>query len=194
MERNRVIRLAAVTNLYDSSGSSVTETVSDSLSFHADLLTEAGNVWRRLIQDQIAFTDKAASALSLLAGELAVAAGKREIKNKKVVPALKMQAAEAVKAQYYFRVDAAFRKWLLKPEAGQSAAERDRLCAEWREEALRIVRAVGREEVDKAGPAAMLGRWIEEDRKGVSVKQHYSTAEAYNRFNRKLKKLAEGGV
>jgi hypothetical protein len=189
-----LIRFSAVTAHYDSSGSSVTDTTSDSLSFHADLLTEVGGAWQLKIRDQIEFADKAAYALSILAGELAIAAGMREISNGKAVSADRMSAADKAKAQYYYRIDEAFRKWLLKPEAGQNADIRDELCSEWRTTAVRIARDVARKELDRAGSPAMTGRWVETEENGAASKRHYSAAEAYNRFDSRMKILTEGGA
>ena len=177
---DRLYRFTAVTLLYDSSGSSVTNTVSDSLSFHADLLSKAGEAWRERIEGQIHFTDKLAEAVGLLAGELAIAAGKREIENKKAVLPQRMSVAETAKAQFYFRVDAAFRQWLLLPNAGQGIDETEALCTQWKKTAKSIVCAQGQELVTEAGEAAFLGRWVKEEKSGRMI--HYSSAEAYNRF------------
>ncbi len=200
LENDRPLRFTTVGVEYDkNASSSVEKFIHDSLSFHADLLTEIGGVWQLRIKDQIEYTDKVAYHLSVLAGELATAAGKRETKkikgNKYVqMPAHLMKAAEAAKAQYYHRVDEAFRKWLLKPEAGQNAEMRDELCSEWKETAVRIAREVAREEIDRAGPPAMTGRWVETEKNGAATKRHYSAAEAYNRFDSRMKKLMEGGT
>ena len=180
LERERLMRFAAVSVLYDSSGSSVTNTVSDSLSFHVDLLTEAGYIWQKHIVDQVHLCDRLAFAVGELAGELAIAAGKRETENKKAVPASRMSAAEAAKEQYYYRIDTAFRQWLLRPKAGQIMEEITALCAEWQDTARRIAQTLGRELADGAGEAAFIGRWAESDSK--ETKYHYSTPEAFNKF------------
>lgn len=189
-----LIRLSAVTAHYDSSGSSVTDTISDSLSFHADLLTEVGGAWQMKIRDQIEFADKIANTLSVLAGELAIAAGKREISNGKALSADRMSVSEKAKVQYYHRIDEAFRRWLLKPEAGQSADTREALCAEWRNTVNSIAREVAGEEVNRAGPSAMMGRWVKTENDGAVPMRHYSAAEAYNRFDKYMKRLMEGGM
>ena len=79
LEMDRLSRFAAVSVLYDSSGSSVTNTVSDSLSFHADLLTEAGYVWQKRIVEQVHLTDSLADAVGLLAGELAAVLARQTV-------------------------------------------------------------------------------------------------------------------
>ncbi len=188
LDSKRVFRFAAVSALYDSSGSSVTNTVSDTLAFHADLLSAAGHIWRKNIEDQIQFCDALAYAVGTLAGELAVAAGKREVKDKKPVPPPRTTAAEAAQAQFYFRIDAPFRQWLLRPRADQPHEEMLALINEWHKTALQIVRELGNELVDAAGEAAFLGRWAEFDDK----KQHYSSAEAFRRFLGRTRKTEKG--
>ena len=183
LEPDCFFRFAAVSALYDSSGSSVINTISDSLSFHADLLGKAGQDWQTRIVDQIHFTEKLADALGLLAGELAVAAGKRETENKKLIPPQKMSVAETAKALFYFRVDGAFRQWLLLPKAGQGIDEKKALHEQWRETARNITISQGRELAEQAGEAAFLGRWVKPDGEKTI---HYSSAEAFNRFLRSV--------
>lgn len=186
IEKSRLIRFSTVGVFYDKNKSSVTNTVSDTLSFHADLLSDAGRDWQTRIEAQVQLCDRLASAVGTLAGELSVAAGKRETENKKLVPPPRMKVAEAAKAQFYFRIDASFRDWLLKPHAGQSINEVKALVEEWHETAGRIARDYGRELVDDAGEPAFLGRWVEIEK---DRKQHYSSPEAFNCFLGKLKNI-----
>ena len=191
LERDRLNRFAVVSVLYDNKGSSVENTVSDTISFHADLLTKAGHIWQRRIEDQVQLCDKLAEALGALAGELSIAAGRREIENRKTLPPQRMSVADIAKTQYYFRIDAAFRQWLLQPEAGQSGDEVERLCQSWRETARRIACNQGNELVESAGEAAFLGRWIEtEDKKGKRT-THYSSAEAFNHFLVRINRICK---
>lgn len=183
LEGESSARFAAVSVEYDIKGSSVLNTVSDTLSFHADLLGKAGQDWQTRIVDQIHFTDKLADALGLLAGELAVAAGKRETENKKLIPPQKMSVAETAKALFYFRVDGAFRQWLLLPKAGQGIDEKKAIHEQWRETARNIALAQGRELAEVAGEAAFIGRWIKSDNEKTT---HYSSAEAFNHFLRTI--------
>lgn len=192
LEADRLVRFSTVAVLYDSKNCSVVDSVSDTLSFHAQLLTEAGQVWREKIQEQIELTDKAARCVARLAGELALAAGKTEKENSRTVPTVRMTAAQAAEAQYYFRVDRAFRVWLLQPNAGQDGKTRDALCLEWRRTAVQLARHLGEELVSEAGPAAQPGRWIKDD---TGTRQtHISAAEAFNRFLYWLNKLEKEGV
>ncbi len=181
LERRRMLCIASVSALYDGSGSSVKNTVSDTLSFHMDLLTEAGYIWQRRIEKEISVCNELAGALGVLAGELALAAGKREFDKEKPRKPVDMTPAKAAKSQFYFRIDGAFREWLLRPQAGQEPEEREKICDEWRSTAEQIVRRQGRELVDEAGQAAFIGRQIE--------KRHYSSAEAYNRFSWKIGRI-----
>lgn len=190
LEDKTMLRFSTVSVLYDSSGSSVTNTVNDTLSFHLDLLTMAGRNWQVRIEDQVQFCDKLADALGMLSGELSIAAGKREIENKKTLPPQRMSVAEAAKTQFYYRIDAAFRQWLLRPRAGQDMDEVNAILDDWRDTAIRIARAQGKELVDEAGQAAFLGRWIESDDGKRSF--HISSAEAFNRFVGKINRYKRG--
>ncbi len=183
IEQEELTRFTAVSALYDSSGSSVTNTVSDTLSFHTDLLSAAGRHWQKLIEEQVHFCDKLADALGVLAGELSVAAGNREIEKKRPVPPAKMSSAEEAKAQFYYRIDVPFRQWMLSPQAGQSSDKVTELITEWQNKATRIVRELGKELVDEAGEVAFIGRWIKTD---DQAERHYSSAEAFNRFLGKI--------
>ena len=180
LEYDRLFRFTAVSALYDSSGSSVTNTASDTLTFHADLLTKNGLAWQKRIEEQIHLCDTLAEKLGTLAGELAIAAGKREIENQKTIIPQRMQAGEEAKIQFYYQIDEAFRKWLLLPKSGQTIDEMKELCMQWHDTALKIVRAQGKVLADSAGQAAFIGRWIPID--GGKRQVHYSTAEAFNRF------------
>ena len=178
-----LIRFNSVAILYDSKGFSVTNTVSDSLSFHAALLSKLGDEWRKLIDKQIELCDDIAEALAYLAGSIALAAGKRELKNGNPVKyPLSMQDAERVKSQFYFHIDADFRRWLLLPDVGQGAAERDKLCEVWNETAVRAAFKLGRSIIEEVGTTALLsGRQIDD--------KHYSAAEAYYSFSRRINGL-----
>ena len=86
LEADRILQFGMCAITYGSQNCGVDNSFSDSLSFHADLLAEAGSAWRMKIEDQIRFTDKVAFALAVLVGEIAVAAGKHEVERKTVVP------------------------------------------------------------------------------------------------------------
>ena len=188
LEREQLFQFASVSIEYADKKSSVANAVSDTLSFHADLLSAAGHVWQKNIEDQVQFCDALAFAVGTLAGELAVAAGKREVKDKKPVPPSRMAAAEAAQAQFYFRIDAPFRQWLLLPQANQPNEKKLALIIEWHKTALQIVRELGNELVDTAGDAAFIGRWAEFDNK----KEHYSSAEAFRHFLGRTRKIEKG--
>ena len=53
MEDGHLFLFSTVSALYDSSGSSVTNTVSDTLSFHASILSKAGGDWQKRIEEQV---------------------------------------------------------------------------------------------------------------------------------------------
>ena len=102
-----------------------------------------------------------------------------------------MRVAETAKTQFYFRIDAAFRQWLLLPKAGQDTDETKKLCTQWRETAYSIALAQGQKLVSEASEAAFLGRWIKNEGK-TETTTHYSSAEAFNRFIRTINKIRKG--
>lgn len=156
---------------YDSSqSSSITDSFSDALSFHADLLVEAGQTWIREINHQIALIEQAADRAGELAKNLGKAVGQREDEL--------ARASLSAKEQFYLTIDLPFRDWLLKLEPDQSADERMQLISSWQKQAWQAAMSLGRQLVDEKGDAAFMGRTVEENKK----KRHYSAPEAYRWF------------
>ena len=153
----------------------VTDTFTDTLSFHVDLLTEAGAIWRQIVEREIEICDHAAGLIGLLAERLDKAAGGGK--------------AGDAKAQFYSTIDAPFRDWLqrLKPEQTQS--ERNALQDEWAKTVRRIALRFGQELVDGSGVAAYVGRNVTEKVKGKNVTNHYSAPEAFGAFKYRINKL-----
>ncbi|MDD2359857.1 MAG: type I-E CRISPR-associated protein Cse1/CasA [Syntrophaceticus schinkii] len=150
----------------------VDDIFSDSLSFNADLLTNLGKNWVHRIINEINATDKLVDQVRWLAHNLARATGdgdKESLKKKK----------NAAKEQAYFRLDAPFRQWLegIVPERDSM----EETCKQWREQARRIVRELGKELVTQSGPQAFVGRVVV-DKKKKNKKQRYTSPEAYNQF------------
>ncbi len=69
-----------------------------------------------------------------------------------------------------------FRKWL--EEIDPVRDEMVTVCDQWWEQAKSIVRGLGKEIVEQAGPQAFVGRTIRENKK----EQRYTTPEAFNQF------------
>jgi CRISPR system Cascade subunit CasA len=136
------------------------------------LLTNLGKNWVHRIINEINATDKLVDQVRWLAHNLARATGdgdKESLKKKK----------NAAKEQAYFRLDAPFRQWLegIVPERDSM----EETCKQWREQARRIVRELGKELVTQSGPQAFVGRVVV-DKKKKNKKQRYTSPEAYNQF------------
>lgn len=165
------------------------DVLGDQITFHMNLITETGAVWQRLIERETARVDKFASAVGELAGDLEKAAGHVEQDSKgNVVPSRAMDCAKKARVLYYHKIDVPFREWLRKLDPAQSDVERDKLCDEWIDTAKQIALDMGGELVERAGDAAMLGRFIEE-KKGSKVKRHYSAPEAFIVFKHSINRI-----
>ncbi len=168
---NRLMTFRISCVRYDSSqSSSITDSFSDALSFHADLLIESGQEWIREINRQIALVESAANKVGDLAKDLGKAVGQREKELS--------NASLAAKEQFYLAVDLPFRDWLLKLDPAQDSDERSQLIATWQKQARLTAMAVGKQLVRDKGDAAFVGRTVEENKK----ERHYSSPEAYRWF------------
>lgn len=149
----------------------------DHLDFYVSLLEEAGKLWDKLVQDEIAQTEKAAWHLGMLAENLFKAAGGQPDSNAQT------SRKDLASQTYYGQVDIPFRKWLasIDPDLGDGETRRAEKDARWRREAYRIALEQGRKMVQNAGQAAFTGRWID----GI----FYSSPDAFNYFSWQLKKL-----
>lgn len=178
---NRIIHFSSVGVIYDKSGGSITDVVSDYLDFHVSLLKEAGKLWDKLIQDKIALTEKTGKLLGKLAEALFKAAGGK--------PGSNAQKARGLLASqtYYAAVDIPFRKWLasIDPELGDEEALRAEKDREWRNKALWLAKNQAEEMIEQAGNAAFKGRWVSEGKKEA----FYSSSTAYNCFLRDVKNV-----
>lgn len=165
------------------------DVLGDQITFHMNLITETGAVWQRLIERETARIDKLASAVGELAGDLEKAAGHVEQDSKgNVVPSRAMDCAKKARELYYHIIDVPFREWLRKLDPAQRDVERDKLRDEWIDTAKQIALDMGGELVERAGDAAMLGRFIEE-KKGSKVKRHYSAPEAFIVFKHSINRI-----
>ena len=140
-------------------------------------MEEAGKLWDKLVQDEIAQTEKAAWHLGMLAEDLFKAAGGQPDSNAQT------SRKDLASQTYYGQVDIPFRKWLasIDPDLGDGETRRAEKDAQWRREAYRIALEQGRKMVQNAGQAAFTGRWID----GT----FYSSPDAFNYFSWQLKKL-----
>lgn len=158
----------------------INDVFSDSLAFHAALLSEMGEAWRERVAEEVDRCEQLAYAVGELEVSLAKAAGGDAKPND-------------AKAQFYARVDQPFRRWLrsIDPETVEEAA-REKL-EEWQREAKRITGQLGEELVQSAGAVAFSGRFIKEKTKGKELARHYAAPEAYNRFTWRIHQIYKEG-
>lgn len=179
LPQNFIVHICAAALVYSSTKSSLSDAYSDAVSLHADLLAKAGRPWRTLILEEIAVCGKMEENLKILAENLAKAAGVcvEAPMGKKRLKADKKTVGEA----FYSRLDRPFRQWLTRLHAGQSEEERYSQRDQWRLRACRIAKELADEMVDRAGPTAFKGRRVQETR--------YSAPQAYNQFDKEMKKM-----
>lgn len=155
----------------------VNHVFSDRLTFHAELLTEAGAVGYAKAMEEIVRVEEAARYVAWLAADLNTAAGGRG----------KVQG-DLMKARFLDLIDAPFRRWLasLDPEAGYEALAEQQVA--WQQQARRLALQLSREMVDGTGVQAFVGRTVTVDRK-TDVKKMFSAPKAVNQFMGRLNRL-----
>lgn len=163
---------------YGANNSSIADIYDDSLSFYLGLLTEAGDILRNLVLDEISKCDDIAEMVGRLAADLVKAAGGRQGE------AVRLRA----KGEFYFRLDIPFRKWLSSLDSSQENVE-GKIAAQkrWRTIVREVAQSLGEELVENAGTAAFVGRMVTEKIKGKEVTNHYCAPEVYNKFSYHLK-------
>lgn len=156
----------------------VSHVFDDRLTFHAELLTEAGAVGYQKAAEEIARVETAAKYAGWLASDLDRAAGGRGTARE-----------DRAQERLFDWVDAPFRLWLasLDPDAGAEALLEQQIA--WREQARRLARQLGEEMVAQAGQKAFVGRTVKLKRNGKDEERHYSAPEAINLYMRRLNKL-----
>lgn len=161
----------------------VTDMFSDGITFQAGLLTEIGWVWRKVVEDEVQRCERAAYAVGLLASQLCKAAG----------GAGKEEAAstERAKAEFFFRVDEPFRRWLLTLDTSQTDTMRLEAQHEWHETLRSIALRLGRELAEAAGLSAYRGRTLMEGKTKNSEPVFYSSPKALGRFQGYISMLME---
>ena len=179
LSNNEKVRFRIASVQYGDKDFFVTDVFGDSLLFHSDLLTQAGYTCRKLALDEIKRCDTLAYYVGQLANELCLASGSDT----------KKSFEESPKTEIYYRLDEPFRIWLeqLNPD---DPDELDDLRKQWREQSEKIVMTYGKELADSAGPQAFIGRYVDQKENGKEIKKHYSTSEAYNKFQYLVRKTA----
>lgn len=176
LDRKTLIRFQITGVGYGDKDFFVTDTFSDSLTFHTALLDELGRRWRQKITDEIDRCGKLAQAVGNLAKNLDIAATDPDHAGKK-------NSAKAAREQFYFRLDQPFRRWLCDIDPAWDSETAEKHISQWRADAKRIAQTLGRQLVDQSGSAAFIGRMIKSSGSKVSEKEtYYSAPKVYNWF------------
>ena len=156
---------------------------SDSLTMHAELLSELGANWRAKIETEIDRCGKLANITAFLAQNLYVASGGSNSKKDKHFN----EIPNVVKSQLYYRFDLPFRAWLssIDPQIYDEKQKYDKQL-EWQSTARRITELYAQELVSETADTAIIGH--KEDGK------IYSSPRAMHIFRGQMKKIyGEGG-
>ncbi|MBO4865832.1 MAG: type I-E CRISPR-associated protein Cse1/CasA [Ruminococcus sp.] len=169
---------AVVYDLGQATSLPVIDAISDSLTFHSDLLTELGSSWRSKINDEIEKCEKAAKAVYSLSIDLQTSSG---------ASGEKLSGSDA-KMQFYDRIDRPFRLWLksIEPSSGYINDK----CKELDDKLFLIAKRFGEELADQSGNNAIFGRYTKPDKDRNQVT---SSAVAMNYFVGKIKKIFNKG-
>lgn len=152
-ERNKIM-FRSVSVQYSKQNRTIADTFSDSLVFHSDILNkQKWMVWGRRIENEVRKCDNLARLIEELSRKLNLSAGLEH-------------SGEEAKAEFYRKIDIPFRRWLeeLEPqnESEKSTDYEERKCEEWHKMATSIARQVAEHLMDDLGPAAFVGRRVEE--------------------------------
>ena len=181
LDRHSLIRFRITSAQYDEKNCSVTDVFSDSLSFHADLLTELGRMWQIMVTQEIELADQIANEVGYLAANIGKAAGGDGASGR-----------QTAKEQFYHRLDVHFRDWLRSLDPDHDEDEREACRQAWRATLQRMALAQAGDMVAAAGDRALVGRTLTERYKGKEDTRHYSAPEAYNWFIYKINHLMKG--
>lgn len=179
LEKKRMSRFMVASVQYGDKDFFVEDVFSDSLSFHLDLLTDAGADWVEAVEAEIRLTDKVAAAVLYLGMDIDKAAGGDG-------DALGKQ----LKEQFYDRIDVPFRRFLEAVDPQDDEDQMHERLERWHEEEWRIAYGIAREIVSQEDRANfIIGNTIKEKQNGKDVSNRYSVPEAYKRFKNQINRL-----
>lgn len=188
LPRKRIQTFGVICVRYDSSqSSSITDSFSDNVAFHIDILSDSGKFWREEIVNQIAKIDKAAWLLGEFVSRLRRSDG--------LDPKQDEAPAEAAKQAFYYVIDRVFREWLVNIDADQDAEERNAVAVELEKSVRAAALNIGRQLVEQAGPGSFIGRSVSDKKKKVQA--HYSAPQAFMWFRNNIFELyptVKGGM
>ena len=158
----------------------VIDVISDSLTFHAKLLEDVGEIWRKRIILEIKKCDDAAKQISKLYRELQFVNGRRD-KDSNITQSGETEA----KMQFYSNIDRPFRLWL---EGLKVEQDIDSYTTPLERELKKIALNLGRSFVDQVGSQTIFRR-IKKADKNDKTTEIKSSAEVYSFFVYNINKI-----
>ena len=150
---------------------------SDSLTMHAELLSELGANWRAKIETEIDRCGKLANAIAYVAQNLYVASGGSDSKKDKHFS----EIPNVVKSQLYYRFDLPFREWLRSIDPLDDEKQKYDKQLKWQSTARRITELYAQELIAETSETAITGH-----REGDII---YSSPKAMMIFRGQMKKI-----
>ncbi|MBR1392308.1 MAG: type I-E CRISPR-associated protein Cse1/CasA [Ruminococcus sp.] len=188
LPRAYLMRTAITAVEYGDKDFFVQNVFSDSLTMHADLLTDLGADWRDKIEKEISRCEELAKAAAALARGLYVASGGSNSDKDKHY----MSIPADVKSQIYYRLDIPFREWLrsIDPEC---ADEKLKYAGqlEWQQKARNIASSYAEELSSQLSEIAFAGHKVKvKDQSGKTERTVlYSAPRAMNKFYADLNRI-----
>ena len=174
IDKKRMISYCIASVQYGDKDFFVTDIFQDSLTFHADLLSDLGIAWQMRISAEIERCEQLAEQIGYLFSDLVKAAGGSG-------------NIQSAKEQLYYRLDKPFRDWL--EQLDPQSMDIDEQMKVWQTQAKRIGTTLAQEMVDQAGTSAFIGREVTEKVKGKEHTMFYSSPKAYNQFLYNVRKI-----
>lgn len=171
LPKDRLIIFQTAGVLYGSMCCGMIDEFSDELQLHATLLEDLGQKWQRYLVEEVEYCNRLADAVKQLSCALDLSIGGSGT-----------LVGEQAKTQCYYRLDVPFRHWLSGVDPEQPLEQQLAYREEWRATAKRIARNLGREMVEKSGPAALIGRKVEIKIQNRTVKRHACAPRAFSIF------------
>ena len=192
LNRSYMAQLSTVAVIYDY-GQLMTlpviDTISDSLTFHAQLLGDLEKSWRERIQMEIEKCDKASYYVIKLYKDLQFASGRQD-KDSKTSQSGEIDA----KMRFYDEIDRPFRLWLegLKPDENDNLNP-DEYLAIIEKELKTIALRLGDSFVPQVGNNTIFGRAAKKDdnknNKEKNKQSFESSAQALNFYRAMIRKI-----
>ncbi|MDR1321797.1 MAG: type I-E CRISPR-associated protein Cse1/CasA [Gracilibacteraceae bacterium] len=132
-------------------GSKVIDMFSDSVSINSYILSDLGAEWRRLIAENLEFTDKAVQSFGRFASDLALAEGADNEKGNIA------RIRGAAREDAYGELDIPFRNWLAGLTGGK---DMEAALSLWQQTVKSLLTQLANAKLNDASDAAFIGRYV----------------------------------